>query len=227
MPGHEREAPAIEFDDAGRQPLQERAVVGDEEHRAGVIGQQRLEPGDGLDVEMIGRLVEQQQVGLGHQRARQQRAAAPPARQRVDGRIGRQAQTRQHGLDALLHIPAVLLVQLVLCLRQAFQRPGRVIVRDLDGRMVIRRHQRADVAETFGDDVEDRCARGERHVLLEARDAHAGLQPPRAGVGRLLAAGDAEQRRLAGAVAADQADAFAAVDLHRRAVDQGQVSEGD
>ena len=63
-----REAAAIELDDPRGQPLEERAVVGDEEHRAGVVGQERLEPVDGVDVEVVGRLVEQQQ-----------RRAAPPA----------------------------------------------------------------------------------------------------------------------------------------------------
>ena len=115
----------------------------------------------------------------------------------------------------------------MLRLRQALERPGRVIARDFDGRVVISRHQRADVAEAFGDDVEDRRRGRERHILLEPRHAHAGLQPSRAGIGRLLAACDAEQRGLAGAIAADQADAFSAVDLHRRAIDQGKVAEGD
>ena len=102
-----------------------------------------------------------------------------------------------------------------------------MVALDFDGRVVIGGHQRADVAQAFGDHVEDRRRGGQRHVLLETRHAHAGLQPARAGVGRLLAAGDAQQRGLAGAVAADEAHAFAAVDLHRRAVDQGKVSEGD
>ena len=142
-------------------------------------------------------------------------------------RVGRQAQPRQNGLHSLLHVPAVLLVKLVLCLREALERPRRVIARDFDGRVVIGRHQRADVAEAFGYDVEDGRRGGERHVLFEPGDAHAGLQPPRAGVGRQFAAGDAQQRGLAGAVAANQADAFSSVDLHRRAIDQGKVSEGD
>ena len=75
--GPRGQPPAIEFDDAGRQLLEEGAVVGDEEHGAGVVGQLRLEPRDGLDVEMVGRLVEQQQVRLRDQRPGEQRAAAP------------------------------------------------------------------------------------------------------------------------------------------------------
>ena len=102
-----------------------------------------------------------------------------------------------------------------------------MIAFDLHDRVVIGRHQRGDVAQAFGDDVEDRGGGGQRHVLFEARHAHARLQPARAGVRRLFAAGHAQQRGLAGAVAADEAYAFAAVDLHRRAIDQRQVAEGD
>ena len=72
-----REPPAIELDDARRQALKERAVVRDEHDRPGVLREEALEPGDGLDVEMVGGLVEQQQVGLGHQRAREEDSAAP------------------------------------------------------------------------------------------------------------------------------------------------------
>ena len=52
-----------------------------------IVGEERFEPGDRLDVEVIGRLVEQQQVGLADERARQQDAALPAARQRVDNRV--------------------------------------------------------------------------------------------------------------------------------------------
>ena len=73
-----------------------------------------FEPRDRVDVEMVGRLVEQQHVGLGDERPRQQHAAPPAARQRVDDRVGRQIEARQHQLDALLDAPAVALFELVL-----------------------------------------------------------------------------------------------------------------
>ena len=46
----------------------------------------------------------------------------------------------------------------VLRLGQPVERTRRVIARDLDGGVVIGRHQRADLAQAFGDHVEDRCA---------------------------------------------------------------------
>ena len=112
--GPRRELPAIDLDDARREPLEERAIVRDEHDGARVLGQERLEPRDGVDVEVVGRLVEHEQVRLGHQRARQERPAPPAARQRVHDGVGGQAELREHQLDALLDAPPVLLVELVL-----------------------------------------------------------------------------------------------------------------
>ena len=144
-----RQLAAIELDDPRRQPLEERAVVGDEHHGAFVLGEKALEPLDRLDVEVVGRLVEQQQIRLADQRARQQHAPAPSARQRVDDRVRRQLEPRQDQLDVVLAQPGLVLFEMV-----------RV---------------------PFGDDVEDRAVRGQRHVLLEARDraATAGATPCR------------------------------------------------
>ena len=111
--GPRRQLAAIELDDPRRQPLQERAVVGDEHHGAVVLGEKALEPLDGVDVEMIGRLVEQQQIRLADQRARQQHAAAPAARQRVDDRVGRQLEPRQDQLDVMLAQPRFVLLEMM------------------------------------------------------------------------------------------------------------------
>ena len=112
--------------------------MGDEEHGAAVVGEEGFEPLDGLDVEVVGGLVEQQHVGLGDQRARQQHAAAPAARERVDRHVGGQVQTREHQLDALFEAPAVALFQFVLQPAHAVERL-EVAVRHFDRRVVISR----------------------------------------------------------------------------------------
>ena len=101
------ELAAIQIDDAGGQILQEGAVMGDEQQRT-VPGQQHfLELGDGRDIQMVGGLVEQQQVGFLHQRAGQQHAAFLPARQGFELPVGVQIQTRQGGFDLGRERPAV------------------------------------------------------------------------------------------------------------------------
>ena len=56
--------PAVELEDPLGDVVQEVPVVGDGEDRARVLGQVLLQPLHALGVEMVGRLVEQQQVGL-------------------------------------------------------------------------------------------------------------------------------------------------------------------
>ena len=57
-------------------PLEQVAVVRDDEEGAGPAVEEVLERGEGLDVEVVGRLVEEQHVGLGHQQPQQ--LEAPP-----------------------------------------------------------------------------------------------------------------------------------------------------
>ena len=66
--------------------LHERAVVADEDDRALVGTQEPLEPRDRLEVEMVGRLVEQQHVGLAKQQLREREPHLPAARELVGER---------------------------------------------------------------------------------------------------------------------------------------------
>ena len=69
---------------------------------------------------------------------------------------------------------------------------------------------------------------GRQHRLLRhQRDAQACLRSQLAVVERHVARDDAEQRGLAGAVAADQADALARFHRERGAVEQRQVAVGE
>ena len=114
--------PRSSLDDAGGEALEERPIVRDEHDGAGVVGEEGFEPGDGVDVEMVGRLVEQQQIGLRHQRPREQHAPSPSAGERVDDGVGGQAQPGEHQLDPLLEAPAVALFQFVLQPPEALER---------------------------------------------------------------------------------------------------------
>ncbi len=223
--GPRRQVAAIEFEHARGQAFEEGAVVGDEQHGPGVVAQERLQPLDGLDVEVVGGLVEQQHVGRGHQRAGQQHAPPPAAGQRVDRRVGGQVEAGEHHLDALFERPAVALLELVLEAPHLVERL-EAAVRHLGRRVVIRGHQRGQVAEALRHHVEDRVVRVERHVLHQPRHLHAGVAPHHAAIGRQLAAHDLHQRGLAGAVAADEGKPFARLDLERHVVEQGQVAVG-
>ena len=68
-------AAAIEFQNPAGDIVEEVAVVGDDQDRAGIVAQMAFEPVDGLGVEMVGRLVEQQQFRLLQQQFAQRDAA--------------------------------------------------------------------------------------------------------------------------------------------------------
>ena len=59
---------AVQLQDPAGDIVEEVAVVGDRDHGAGVILEEALEPGDRFGIQVIGRLVQEQQVGLLQQR---------------------------------------------------------------------------------------------------------------------------------------------------------------
>ena len=108
-------AAAIELENPAGDVVEEVAIVRDGDDRAGVVLQKPLEPGDRLRVEMVRRLVEQQEIGRLQQQPAQRHAAALAARQRRDiGVRRRQAQRVHRQLEPRIEIPGVRGVDLVL-----------------------------------------------------------------------------------------------------------------
>ena len=73
---------AIELEDPAGDVVEEVAIVRDRDDGAGIVLQEPLEPRDRFGVEVVGRLVEQQQIGRLQQQPAQRHAAALAARQR-------------------------------------------------------------------------------------------------------------------------------------------------
>ena len=89
--------------------------MGDEDDVARIVDQMLLQPLDALGVEMVGRLVEQQDVGLLEQQPGQRDAALLAARQIVDRAVaGRAAQRVHRDLELVVERPAVDRVDLLL-----------------------------------------------------------------------------------------------------------------
>ncbi len=83
---------AIELDDASDDPIQERAVVSDDDGRRS-LDQEFFERRDAVDIQMVGRLVEHQQIGFQRQRQSERGAFAFAARGRFGCALGRNAET--------------------------------------------------------------------------------------------------------------------------------------
>ena len=133
---------------------------------------------------MVRRLVEQEEVRLRHQRLAEQRPPPPAARELAQRAVRRQRQPRHDGLDLLLEAPAVTLLELVLKLAEPVEAARRF--GEMNGGVMILRHQVAKLAEAGGNLVEHGPIGGERHFLVEARDAETGRAPNRSAVGGLF-----------------------------------------
>ena len=108
-------AAAIELEDPARHVVEEVAVVGDDQDRAGIVAQMAFEPVDRLGVEMVGRLVEQQQLRLFEQQPAERDAAALAAGELGHvGVVGRAAERVHRLLDLAVEIPQALGLDLVL-----------------------------------------------------------------------------------------------------------------
>jgi hypothetical protein len=188
---------AVEPDGGARQAFEETAVVADEHERRAHGLELALQPFDGWQVEVVGRLVEKQDVRLRRQHARQRGAAGLPAREVRRRLLAREAE----------------LLEEIAC-------PIGV---------VPRREPRLHVGECRGKGRQVR-------LLRQIADRRRGLDKALAPVLLHQTGGDLEQRRLARAVAAHEAEPLPLSDAElgarqeRRAaegqVDVGQLQEG-
>ena len=173
---------AVEPDDGAGQVFQQAAVMADQ-HDAGA---QRLqlgfEPLDGGEVEVVGRLIEQQQVGGGSQGAGKGGTALLPAREVRRVLVPAEAELVEQGGGTVVVVIGA--------------EPGLHV-------------------------VEGGVEAGQVGFLGQVAQRGAGLQEAGAAIGLQQVGGDLQQRRLAGAVAADKADAFAGPNA-----DFGPLQEG-
>ena len=197
--------------------VEEVAVVGDDQDGAGVGDQVLLQPGDGLGVEVVGRLVEQQDVGVLQQQLAEGDAALLAAGEGVDGGVVGRAAQRLHGdVDLGVEVPEVLGVDLVLQRGHLLHQRVGIVLGDLHRDVVVALEQAALGGDAFHDVAADVERGVELGLLRQEADGDALGGPGLALEVLVLAGHDPEQRRLARAVDADDAD-----------LDAGQEAEAD
>ena len=104
LPGDARAA--IELEDPSGHVVEEVAVVGHRDDGAGVHLQRPLQPGHRLGVEMVGRLVQQEQVGLGQEQPAQRDPPPLTAREGAHVGVARWEPERVHGdLEGAVELP--------------------------------------------------------------------------------------------------------------------------
>ena len=199
----------VELEDPLGDVVEEVAVVGDGEDGAGVGRQVTLEPLHRLGVEVVGRLVEQQQRGLLEQELAQGDPAPLASGEVVDQHVGRGAAQRVHGLvEPAVEVPGVGVVEIGLQVAHLGEKLVVVGVRigELLRDRVVAVELALDLVDGLLDVVQHRPALAERGLLLQHPDGRAGVEERVAVVGVVEPGHDLQQRRLARAVGSDDAD---------------------
>ena len=142
--------------------------MGDRHDGARVLGQVALQPRHRLCVEMVGGLVEQQQIRRFQQQPAQRHAAALAARERAHGSVGRRQAQRVHRVFELgLEVPRARRVDLGLnggeLVRGLIGVVGRQLVEAIQQRLLVR-HALLDVAAHVLVLVEHRLLRQHAHA---------------------------------------------------------------
>jgi hypothetical protein len=221
----EEAAPAgLELEHRGAHRLEEPAVVGHEHDRGVERLQRALEPLERGDVEVVGGLVEQQQVGVAGQRAGQRGSGQLPARQRVQLAV-EVAVGEPEAVDGGQRPVAPAVSARVL-------EPGlgagvgveRALVDRAAGHGLLEPVQLALDAQQLGAAGQHVVAQGEpavaRRALVVQRHPRPLLEHDLAAVERGLAGEHAQQGGLARAVAAGERQAVAALELERHPAQQ-------
>jgi hypothetical protein len=220
----------VQVGHVGAHLIQEVAVVADDDHRAVAFVQHVFEPADGVDVEVVGRLVEQQHVRIGEQRLAQQHAQLPAGcdfAHRAGVLFGRNADAEQQFSGACFGGVAVVLGELALQFGRAHVVLFRRVRVGVDGILLL--HALPHFCMTHHHDVDDTQVFECELVLTQ--ECHALMRVERhiAG-GRFEHAGEnLHEGRFAGAVGTDQAVAVAAAELDADVVEQrfGTELHGD
>ena len=186
------------------------------------LGQQRAEALEAVGVEVVGRLVEEDDVEAGRAQGREagaRRLAAGQRAQRAVEQVGAEAELGGGRGEAGLGVVAAE--------REPALEGGRVRLERVEVAGRERLGQRVDAPLGGGDAdaLEDRRAHaraGVGAVVRELRQiADGAVRANRPGVGRLEAGEDPEQGRLPRPVGADQGDAAPGVDAEVDGVEEG------
>ena len=199
----------VQFQDPLRDVVEEVPVVGDRDDRARVLLQEPLQPVDGLGIEMVRGLVEQQQVRVLQEQPGERHATLLATGQGRDVGVVRWASKGVHrDVDVALQVPGIGRVDLVL--ERRLLGPDRVVVGigfgPLGHDLVVGGDERVDLGDAVHDVALDVLGRVEFGFLAQVADREARREPSFTGEPVIEAGHDLEQARLAGPVRPDDAD---------------------
>jgi len=215
---------ACDLHDVAHELVQKVAVVRNHHDRAGIAAQVFAEPHERFEVEMVRRLVEQQQIGLLREQPREVRAHDPAAAQRRRRAVHILLAERQPRENPLRlrrdRVPVILRKiadRLVVFVALRIAR-GLAAAHRLTRLDELRRHARRE--------IDHRLAAHRRALLRQKAERDPALHRDAPLVRRILAEDDREQRGLPRTIRADEPDAIATVHLQRGTFEKHAAREG-
>src|SRR6266853_414090 len=118
---------AVEIDDPQRDRIEEAPVVRDEQHAAREAKQRLFQPFDRGEIEMVGRFVEEEQIGCHDEGARQRHALLQAARELRYGIVFGKLQAAERGGYPVLKAPAVARIERLLQMLHTFHQRDIVL----------------------------------------------------------------------------------------------------
>ena len=199
--------------------------MGYEEHPTSIFEQLVFEPLNQLDIQMIRRLIEEQEVRVTHERSRESDSPLPPPRECPDTRVRRKVEPVDDLIHPLAQTPTITGVYLVL---QPFHFPeqGLIISHGLRNMMELC-EQSPYLGEPAGNYVKYRRLRIFSEILREPGHREARFSPDITAIRHNLTLNDLEQGRFPCAISPDQANSLAGVDLKRRMRKQSVPTKGN
>ncbi len=213
---------AIELDDARCDSIQKRAVVGDR-NQSRDLDELRLKQSNAIDIEVIGRLIEQQQIRLEGQRQRECCPLALAAGECARILAFAEAESMQHFNQPRLGTPALALIEHVLRVDARCGADVHASISCVPAQVFVQ--VAGDAAALRETRAQCRCRR-QAGFLLNPDNANAAANLQLAIVERSEAGDHAQRAALAAAVAADQADALARKQIELGAVEQWLIAVG-
>ena len=209
--GIEGQALVRHMEDAVRHGIEQGAVMAHHHERPGIAPEMGFQPCGRLEVEMVGRLVEQQQVGLDEEPGGERDPHAPTAGEAgerrllhrlVDAEAGEQPRrARRRRMRADLREPGLDL--------GAARPPGALCIGDQGRALPI-----------GGEHGFARRLRAARDLLIDQPDGPAAGAQDRALIGLEPARDEAKQGGLAAAIASDQPKPAVGADLRGHAFEK-------
>ena len=201
----------VQLQDPAGDVVEEVAVMGHGDHGARVPLEMVLQPGDGLGVEVVRRFVEEQDVGVLEEEPAE--GDPPPLAAGEDlhrGFARRTAQRVHRHLQAGIEVPGIQVVQFLLDLRLPVEEFVHLLVRHRLGEFLIDRVELVEEIDRFLHpllhDLPDRLRLVQLRLLLQEADGMARGEDRLPDEIRIDAGQDPEQRALARAVQAQDAD---------------------